>query len=60
MLKNFAELMLNIRASDFIFHFVGEEFLIILGNVGPDEAMKIAEKIRNRCETHEFSCQGYP
>ncbi|MCP5459840.1 MAG: GGDEF domain-containing protein [Gammaproteobacteria bacterium] len=59
VLKNFAELlMLNIRASDFIFRFGGEEFLIVLGNVGPDEAMKIAEKIRNRCETHEFKLSG--
>lgn len=59
ILKQFSELLLlSVRTSDFIFRYGGEEFLIVLGNVGPQEAQEIAEKIRKKCETHDFQLPG--
>jgi diguanylate cyclase len=59
VLKQFSELLLlSVRTSDFIFRYGGEEFLIVLGNVGPQEAQTIAEKIRHQCEGHKFQLSG--
>ena len=55
VLKQFAELLLlSVRTSDFIFRYGGEEFLVILGNVNQQDAVGIAEKIRQKCETFVF------
>ena len=55
ILKQFAELLLmSVRSSDFIFRYGGEEFLIVLSNVERQEALNIAEKIRQKCEKHLF------
>ena len=59
VLKQFAEiLLLNVRTSDFVFRFGGEEFLVILGNASTVEAWRIGEKIRHRCETRVFRLAG--
>ncbi len=58
-LKQFAEMLLfSVRACDFVFRYGGEEFLVVLGNVGHEEASAIAEKIRGKCETHIFKVPG--
>ncbi len=55
VLKQFSEiLLLSVRASDFIFRYGGEEFLIVLGAIDKTEAFNIAEKIRRKCEKHVF------
>jgi diguanylate cyclase len=59
LLKQFSELLLHsVRTSDFVFRYGGEEFLVVLGNVGHEEASSIAEKIRQKCETYVFKVPG--
>lgn len=56
VLKQLSEmLLLAVRTSDFVFRYGGEEFLIILGNAGREEAFQIAEKIRHKCEQRVFN-----
>jgi diguanylate cyclase len=51
VLQNIAALMLNqVRVSDFVFRYGGEEFLILLAEVDVDQAEVVAEKIRARVE----------
>ena len=59
-LKQFAQILLfSVRACDFVFRYGGEEFLVVLGNVGHEEASAIAETIRGKCETHKFKVPGH-
>jgi len=44
----------NVRKSDMVIRFGGEEFLILLIDVNEGESVKIAEKLRYLIETHEF------
>lgn len=47
-LSRTAEILLNtVRASDFVFRFGGEEFLIVLVETGLDEAAEIGERLRH-------------
>jgi diguanylate cyclase len=41
-------LMGHVRASDFVFRYGGEEFLIVLAESDTEQAMQVAEKIRQR------------
>jgi diguanylate cyclase len=41
----------SVRAGDFVFRYGGEEFLLLLVEVGLQQAMNLAEKIRHRVET---------
>ncbi len=55
VLKHFAEILLaSIRASDFIFRYGGEEFLVLAGNVDLHGAQELAEKIRKKIERSTF------
>lgn len=55
VLKQFAEiLLLSVRASDFVFRYGGEEFLVVLGNVEEKKVYKIAEEIRHKVEEKVF------
>ena len=55
VLEEFSALLLkSVRTSDFVFRYGGEEFLVILGNVGRKQATLIAEKIRENCMAHPF------
>ena len=38
------------RASDFVFRYGGEEFLAVINEVTPTQAMAVADKIRTRIE----------
>ncbi|MDH4945035.1 GGDEF domain-containing protein [Sulfurimonas sp. C5] len=49
----------NIRASDYIFRFGGEEFLIICLEADEAEIFELAEKIRLRISQYEFPIVGY-
>jgi diguanylate cyclase (GGDEF)-like protein len=39
------------RKSDFLGRYGGEEFVIILPETGPDDALQVAEKIRQKIES---------
>ncbi|MBC2763857.1 MAG: GGDEF domain-containing protein [ANME-2 cluster archaeon] len=55
ILEQFSKLLLeSVRASDFIFRYGGEEFLIVMGNVNQNEAIIASEKIRKKCDKHIF------
>jgi diguanylate cyclase len=49
VLSHTAETLLNcVRASDFVFRYGGEEFLIVLVETDREEAMEVAERIRQQ------------
>ena len=55
ILEQFSKLLMDsVRASDFIFRYGGEEFLIVMGNVDQNEAITASEKIRKKCDKHIF------
>jgi diguanylate cyclase (GGDEF)-like protein/PAS domain S-box-containing protein len=45
----------NIRKDDFVARFGGEEFMIISNNIGIKGAVELAEKIKFKIETNDFS-----
>jgi len=51
VLQGIAGLLLNqVRASDFVFRYGGEEFLVVLAELTLPQAEAVAEKIRSRIE----------
>lgn len=51
VLQLVASVMLSqVRAGDFVFRYGGEEFLIVLAEIGQTQAMSVLEKIRRRIE----------
>lgn len=59
VLKHFAEVLLtSIRASDFLFRYGGEEFLILAGNLDLDSAYNLAEKLRKKVEVSKFAIES--
>lgn len=44
----------NVRKSDMVIRFGGEEFLVLLIDVKEGESVKVAEKLRSLIESHEF------
>ena len=50
----------NVRASDLVVRFGGEEFLILLVDVKEGESVKIADKLRNLVEMHTFETPKGP
>ena len=55
VLQQAAALLLNcVRNGDFIFRYGGEEILIMLVEVSPDVALRIAEAVRSKFETTPF------
>ena len=58
VLREFAErLAVSVRASDYVFRYGGEEFLIILGDVDVDSALRGGEKIRTAIAETPFTLQ---
>ncbi len=59
-LKGLASIiMANIRQTDRLFRWGGEEFLILLPHTDIEEALAAAEKLRGAVEAHDFGC-GLP
>jgi len=55
ILKSIAKILReNVRKSDIVSRFGGEEFLILLVDIRKDEAEKIAEKLRKKVESTTF------
>jgi len=48
----------NIRKTDLLIRYGGEEFLVLLQNVEKDASIIIAEKIRSMVEQHAFDIPG--
>ncbi|MCX7770549.1 MAG: diguanylate cyclase [Proteobacteria bacterium] len=48
----------NVRASDFVVRFGGEEFLVILVDIRDEEAFNVAEKIREKVEETKIKITG--
>ncbi len=48
----------NVRQSDLVVRFGGEEFLILLLDVKEGESVRVAEKLRSLVETHKFEVPG--
>ncbi len=44
----------NLRASDFVFRYGGEEILVFLTDVTKENGLKVAEKLREAIELEEF------
>ena len=59
VLKGVADLLKqNVRASDLVIRFGGEEFLILLPDTNGEMAVKVAEKIRLAVEQYKFRIAG--
>jgi diguanylate cyclase (GGDEF)-like protein len=48
----------NLRASDLIGRYGGEEFMLILTETGVEEGAELSEKLRKRVERLQFSVEG--
>lgn len=56
VLKELASILKhNLRETDVLCRWGGEEFIILLSNTSLDNAIKLAEKLRITLETHRFS-----
>ena len=54
VLQSIASLLINqMRASDFVFRYGGEEFLVVLGEVDVSQAERVATLLRQRVEQTE-------
>jgi diguanylate cyclase len=51
-------LMQHVRASDFVFRYGGEEFLVILGEISPTDLLARAEVIRAAVEAFRYADVG--
>ncbi|QEW07767.1 diguanylate cyclase [Nitrincola iocasae] len=51
-------LQANVRESDLVVRYGGEEFLIVLLETNAEQAMPVAEKIRGAVESHKFKVGG--
>lgn len=60
ILKETARLLKqNIRKSDFVARWGGEEFLLLLSYTTLNEALQAAEKLRSSMEGHLFTCKDW-
>ena len=50
----------NIRPTDFLFRYGGEEFCCLLPHTRAEEAHRVAERIRHRFETTVVDVAGVP
>lgn len=55
VLQQTATLLLNqVRSSDFVFRYGGEEFLLVLVDIDPTRALQQAEQLRQRIANHRY------
>jgi len=59
VLRDIAELLRHaVRDGDIVTRFGGEEFCIVLPEVGPDEAVQVGERIRADVERHRLPAEA--
>jgi diguanylate cyclase (GGDEF)-like protein len=59
VLKTLADLLVrNVRASDMVVRYGGEEFIIVLMDTGAEGALRVAEKIRGEVEGTKIPLPG--
>lgn len=49
----------QVRACDYCFRYGGDEFIVLLGNAGSDDAVRVAERIRKSIEEKTFTVEGH-
>ena len=56
VLRQFAEVLTEcVRVNDYVFRYGGEEFLVVLGDVDTEQALQLAQKIRESIEERPMS-----
>ena len=55
-----SEVKATLRASDPLIRYGGDEFVVLLPETGRDQAMQVAEKIRQTISTTNFMVRGQP
>src|SRR6185312_321671 len=50
----------NLRASDSVGRYGGEEFMLLLSETNPEDAAVLAEKLRNLVQRQRFNVEGNP
>ena len=59
VLREFSELLKkHTRTQDFVGRWGGEEFIIAMPDITPEQAMKNAERLRSAIESHDFGSSG--
>ncbi len=48
------------RGHEFISRYGGEEFVMLLEDISPENAMKVGQRIRGEVEDHTFNAKGEP
>ena len=60
VLKRMAHLLEdNVRLTDTLFRYGGEEFLILLPETGKSSALSVVERLMKTIRTHDFICDGH-
>ena len=60
ILQSFASILkMQVRNTDFVARFGGEEFAILLPDCGPQQALQIADNLRVKVAEHAFDTNGY-
>jgi len=44
----------SVRATDYAFRYAGDEFLLLLPNTGPEEALVVGERVRRKIEIQDL------
>ena len=50
------EIEKNVRKSDYVFRYGGEEFLVLMPSTDLEEAVKVMEQVRQKIENKEIKC----
>ena len=59
VLREFSELLKkHTRTQDFVGRWGGEEFIIAMPDITPEQAVKNAERLRSAIESHDFGSSG--
>lgn len=61
ILKKFSEILkAGVRESDIPARYAGDEFVVMLPGTGPEEALRVAERLERAVEESDFAAQGSP
>ena len=52
------KIIARLRKSDVVARYGGEEFVVILPETAKDDAVKVAERMRQAIASHKFKCHG--
>ena len=49
----------QVRACDYCFRYGGDEFIVLLSNAGPEDSLKVAERMRRAVEQTTYLIEGH-